>query len=372
MSGGLEADARYMRRALQLARRGRTHPNPMVGALLVRNGEIVGEGFHLRKGEPHAETMALALAGDRARGATLYVTLEPCSFRGGGRTPCTERCLTAGVTAVVAAMTDPDARVSGRGFEQLRAAGIAVTVGVGERAARDLNAAYIKHRTTGLPYVTHKAAMTLDGKIATRTGDSRWVTGEAARAYVHRLRDRADAIVVGANTVCQDDPLLTTRLPRGNGHDPLRVLIDSTLRISPEAQAIRATGASSAGTLVATVAGADPARRAGLEAAGAEVVEMPPDAGGGVDVMALVRWLAERGALSVLLEGGGEIAAAFWDAGLVDRALFFVAPKIVGGRDAKTPVEGLGRAAMGAAVRLGSLRVRRWGDDIALEGKVET
>lgn len=365
-------DARFMRRALRLAQRGRTHPNPLVGAVVVKNGRIVGEGFHPKKGEPHAETFAFAAAGEQARGATLYVTLEPCSFTGGGRIPCTDRCLNAGVARVVGAMTDPDSRVSGSGFAALRAAGVEVVVGVEEEAARALNAPYIKHRMTGLPTITHKAAMTLDGKIATRTGDSKWVTGEAARAFVHRLRDRTDAILVGANTLRRDDPLLTTRLPGGNGHDPLRVLIDSRLDVSPEARAIRAARTSAAGTLVASVMGADPVRRARLEAAGAEVVEFAPDpAGCGVDVRELARFLADRGALSVLLEGGGEIAASFWEAGLVDRALFFVAPKIIGGREAATPVGGEGRAMMGAAMRLRRLRVRHWGEDIALEGEVE-
>jgi diaminohydroxyphosphoribosylaminopyrimidine deaminase/5-amino-6-(5-phosphoribosylamino)uracil reductase len=360
-------DIRFMRRALALARRGRRpHPNPFVGAVVVGgDGRIAGEGFHLRKGEPHAETMAFAAAGAAARGGTVYVTLEPCSFEGGGRTPCVARCLAAGVRRAVVAMEDPDARVSGRGLAQLRERGVAVTVGVEEARARALNVAYVKHRTTGLPFVVHKAAMTLDGKIATANGDSRWVTGEKARACVHRLRDRADALVVGAGTVRRDDPLLTTRLARGNGRDPLRVILDSRLSIPPGARVARP------GTLVATTAaGAEAGRRAALEATGVEVVEVPPDAGGRVDVVSVAKLLAERGKLSVLLESGGEVAASFWQAGLVDRALFFIAPKIVGGNDAKTPVEGAGRAGMADAVRLGRLRVRRWGDDVALEGEV--
>ncbi len=368
-------DIRYMRRALRLARRGRTHPNPMVGAVLVKNGQVVGEGFHLRKGEPHAETAAFAAAaaasGEAARGATLYVTLEPCSFTGGGRTPCTARCVAAGVARVVGAMTDPDARVSGQGFAQLRAAGVAVTVGVEEAAARAMNRAYIKHRQTGLPYIVHKAAMTLDGKIATETGSSKWVTGEAARSYVHRLRDRADAIVVGVGTVLADDPELTARLPRGNGHDPLRVIIDSRLRTPPESRAVRVSKVPSAGTLVVTVDGADKTKRARLEAAGAEVVTLPANGTGQVDAAAAARLLAERGALSVLLEGGGELAASFWEAGLVDKALFFIAPKIIGGRAAKTPVEGAGRTAMSKAIELASLKFRRFGPDVALEGEVK-
>jgi len=370
-----EKDARFMDRALQLAQRGRTHPNPMVGAIVVRDGQIVGEGFHPRRGEAHAEAFAFADAGEAARGATLYVTLEPCSHTDGGRTPCVARCLRAGVARVVGAMTDPDGRVSGRGFAQLRAAGVEVVDGVREAAARRLNRAYVKHRTTGLPYVTHKAAMTLDGKIAASGGDSKWITGEPARRYVHRhLRHRADALVVGIGTVLADDPTLTTRLPRGNGHDPLRVLIDSGLRTPPGAAAVRAAATSPAGTLIVGSQGraGAAARRACLEAAGAEVVLVPPDVQGRADVRAVARLLAERGALDVLLEGGSELAASFWEGGLVDNALFFIAPKIVGGRAAPTPLAGTGIATvMADAVCLERLNVRRFGQDIALEGEVQ-
>ena len=364
-------DASHMRRALRLALRGRTHPNPRVGAVVVNDGRVVGEGFHPRRGEPHAEAFAFADAGEAARGATLYVTLEPCSFTGGGRTPCSRRCLDAGVARVVVAHVDPDPRVSGQGIAQLRERGVEVLVGVEEARARAMNAPYIKHRTTGLPYVTHKAAMTLDGKIATTTGDSKWVTGEAARARVHRLRDQADAILVGLGTARADDPALTTRLPAGNGHDPLRVILDSGLRLAPESAVVQVARTSAAGTLVVGAEGADRERRARLEAAGAEVALLPPDRNGRVDVTALARHLAERGALSVVLEGGGEVAGSFWEAGLVDRVLFFIAPRIVGGRAAKTPVEGAGRAAMADAIRIGRLRVRRFGPDVALEGEVE-
>ena len=269
-------DTRFMRRALALARRGTPHPNPYVGAVVVREGAIVGEGFHPRQGELHAEAFAFAAAGDAARGATLYVTLEPCSHTQGGRIPCVARCLAAGILRAVIAQEDPDPRVSGQGLAQLREAGVAVTVGVGETQARALNRAYIKHRTTGLPYIVHKAAMTLDGKIAAASGDSHWVTGETARAYVHRLRNRMDAILVGAGTVRADDPRLTTRLARGNGNDPIRVLIDSRLTTPVSAAAIRAAQTSAATTLVATVIGADPGRRAALEAAGVIVAEYGP------------------------------------------------------------------------------------------------
>jgi riboflavin biosynthesis protein RibD len=380
-------DAHYMRRALALARRGRrAHPNPMVGAVLVKNGRVVGEGWHERVGEPHAETMAFASApAGAARGATLYVTLEPCAHTvrsdGTPRIPCAARCLDAGVARVVCAMEDPDPRVAGRGFERLRAAGVEVVVGVREVEARELNRAYVKHRTTGLPFILHKAAMTFDGKICAPGGDSRWVTGEAARAHVHRLRNRADALIVGIGTVLADDPSLTTRLPGRagrNAFDPLRVIIDSRLETPPTARVLRALadrppGVTRAATLVIGAEGAaSEARKRDLEAAGADVALVPPDARGRVDLTAAMRLVAERyGALHAILEGGGELAAGFWEAGLVDRALFFVAPKVIGGRGAKTPVEGEGLSSyLSGALLLGTIKIRRFGPDIAMEADV--
>jgi diaminohydroxyphosphoribosylaminopyrimidine deaminase / 5-amino-6-(5-phosphoribosylamino)uracil reductase len=366
-------DAQFMRHALTLAARARTHPNPMVGAVVVKEGRIVGEGWH--KGyvngvsTDHAETVALAAAGEAARGATMYVTLEPCSHTaksdGTPRTPCAERCIRSGVARLVAAMEDPDERVSGQGFAALRAAGIAVTVGVEEARARILNHAYIRHRTSGLPYITHKAAMTLDGKIAAVGGDAKWITGDAARAHVHRLRHRADALVTGIGTVLADDPQLTTRLAKGNGRDPLRVIIDSRLRLPAKANVART------GTLVIGAEGTDAARIAAVEATGAEVVTVPADTAGRVEVTAAARLLAERGLFSVLLESGGELAASFWKAGLVNRALFFIAPKVVGGAAAASPIGGAGLSrCMADAVRVHNFSVRRFGSDIALEAEV--
>lgn len=361
-------DLHWMRRALALAARGRTHPNPRVGAVVVKEGVAIGEGWHRGVGTPHAEAMALAAAGGAARGAALYVTLEPCfhTFREDGtpRFPCARRCLEAGIVRLVCAMEDPDPRVAGRGFGQIRAAGVATTVGLLEARAQELNRAYTKHRTRGLPYVLHKAAMTLDGKIATAAGDARWVSGAAARAAVHRLRNQADAVLVGVGTVLADDPELTTRLLRGRGRDPVRVLFDSRLRTPPGARVMRP------GTLVFAAEGAtNPA----LAASGAEILCVPPDAEGRVDVRMAARRLAERGLLSCLLESGGALAAAFYAAGLVDRTLFFVAPKLIGGADAPTPVEGPGLAPrMAEALRLTKLRVRRYGEDVALEAEVVT
>lgn len=389
-----------MRRALMLAKRGRfTHPNPKVGAVIVRNGEIVGEGWHVRPGTPHAEAMAFAAAGERAKGATIYVTLEPCAHthnaNGSPRLSCAERCVEAGVANLVCAMRDPDHRTSGGGFNRLRDAGISVTVGVCEAEARALNRPFIKHRETGLPYVLHKAAMTLDGKIATTTGSSRWITGEESRAYVHRaLRNTVDAIVVGVGTVIADDPSLTVRvgergqegslsrdMPSGtvpsplspipynlssnsrNVHTPLRVVIDSGLRIPSSAKVV------APGTVVYAADTQISRRRvAEVTERGAEVVLLPSGADGRVDLAAALRHLAkEHGALSLLLESGGELAAGFYAAKLVDTALFFVAPKLVGGRDAPTPVGGDGLTNdMNGAFRTGRIRVKRYGADIAL------
>lgn len=368
-------DEGWMARALAVARRGgHTHPNPAVGALVVKRGRLLGAGWHKGVGTPHAEAAAFADAGpDAARGATVYVTLEPCAHfarvDGTPRHPCAARCIEAGVARVVAAMEDPDPQVAGRGFAMLREAGIEVAVGVCEAAAREHLRAYVKQRTTGLPWVLHKAAMTLDGKIAAPGGDSKWVTGPEARGYVHRkLRHRCDAVVVGAGTVLADDPSLTTRLPsKRNGHNPLRVVIDSALRTPPGAKA------AGPGTLFLCAAGGQDSagRRAQLVATGAEAVEVAAGPDGRVAPEPAMRLLAARGVYDVLLESGGELAAAFWEAGLVDRALFFVAPKVIGGAAAPTPVGGAGLSeAMAGARPLGRLGVRRFGADIALEADV--
>lgn len=376
-----------MRRALALAKRGKfTHPNPKVGAVLVKNGAVVGEGWHVRPGTPHAEAMAFAAAGENARGATLYVTLEPCAHTqnadGSPRTSCAERCVVAGISHLVCAMQDPDPRTSGRGFALLRDAGIAVTNGVAEAEASALNRPFIKHRETGLPYVLHKAAMTLDGKIATTTGSSRWITGGESRAYVHRaLRNTTDAIVVGVGTVLADDPSLTVRFgeskkapesvasqdpppTRWNVHAPLRVVIDSELRIPSVAKVV------APGTLIYSTDSSITRSRVGeITGRGAEVVLLPPGPDGRrVDLPEMARHLArERGALSLLLESGSELTAGFYAARLVDTALFFIAPKLVGGRDAPTPIGGDGLTNdMNGAFRTGAMRVKRLGTDIAI------
>lgn len=352
-----------MRRALALARRaeGWTSPNPMVGAVLVKDGRVVGEGYHRRAGTPHAEAHALARAGEAARGATLYVNLEPCSHY--GRTPpCADALIRAGVARVVAAMQDPNPRVAGRGLARLREAGVQVEVGLLEREARRLNEAFCKHVTTGLPFTVLKTAMSLDGKIATRTGHSRWITGEAARAEAHRLRHRADAVLVGVGTVLADDPRLTVRLPGGPWKNPWRVVVDSFLRTPPGAAMLQEEGR----TIIATTAAAPARARAALQEAGAEVWLLPGK--DRVDLPALWRRLGEEGVTHLLVEGGGEINAALLAAGLVDKVVAFVAPRIVGGQAAPGPVGGAGAATMEEALELADLSVRRVGRDVMLSG----
>jgi diaminohydroxyphosphoribosylaminopyrimidine deaminase/5-amino-6-(5-phosphoribosylamino)uracil reductase len=360
-------DREWMARALGLAAEGLglTSPNPAVGAVLVRDGAVVGEGFHRVAGGPHAEAVALAAAGDGARGATCYVTLEPCAHH--GRTPpCADALIRAGVARVVAACRDPDPRTDGKGLARLEAAGIAVTVGVAEAEARALNRAFITRVTTGRPHVTLKSAMTLDGKIAAWDGASRWITGEAARLEAHRLRFRSDAILVGAGTVKKDDPELTVRLPGAPAKEPLRVVADTRLRIATDARILSA--GTPARTLVAGGAPVPARRAAALRARGVEVLELP-QADRRVDLRALLAELARRSVVAVLVEGGGELGAAMVEAGLVDRVAFFVAPRLLGGRTAPGPLGGVGRA-LKEAVSLTALEYRAVGDDLLIEADV--
>ena len=349
-----------MEEALALAQRaaGRTSPNPLVGALVVAGGEVVGRGFHTRAGEAHAEVLALGEAGDRAHGATVYTTLEPCNHT--GRTgPCTDALLAAGVRRVVIAMVDPDVQVSGRGVARLRQAGVAVDVGILEGQARRANEFYVKHRTTGLPFVTLKWAMSLDGKIGIARGAETPITGDDARRYAHQLRNVYDAVLVGVGTVLADDPELTCRLP--GGRDPLRIVVDSRLRAPSGARVL--TGAR---TLIATTASAPLSRIETLRRAGVEVIVQ--DGVARVALRPLCEELARRGILSVLIEGGGTVNAAALAEGLVDKVIALVAPGVIGGEQAPTPVDGPGLVAGVLALR--DLRVWPLGDDVAIEGYV--
>jgi diaminohydroxyphosphoribosylaminopyrimidine deaminase/5-amino-6-(5-phosphoribosylamino)uracil reductase len=356
-----EAEAAWMRRAVALAEggRGATSPNPMVGAVLVRDGRVVGEGFHVAAGRPHAEAVALAAAGPLAEGATCYVTLEPCVHH--GRTPpCVDSLLAAGVATVVVAMADPDPRVDGAGLDRLRAARVRVTVGVGAEAAAEQNAAYLTHRRLGRPRVTLKAAASLDGKVAAPDGTSRWITGPAARSDAHRLRAEADAVCVGAGTALADDPRLTVRLPGYSGRQPLRVLVDAAGRVGADGHLFDGEAPTLVATTAASVAAVD-----AWKAAGAEVL-VAPQAPGGVDLGHLTAALGERGVLELLVEGGPRLHASLWAAGLADRLIWYLAPMAIGGDGAPGLLGGGGAATLAEARRLRLASVDRVGDDLRL------
>ena len=358
-------DRQMMRRALSLARRGvgKTAPNPAVGCVIVRNGVVVGEGWHRKAGTPHAEVHALRQAGESARGADVFVTLEPCSHH--GRTPpCAEALVEAGVARVVAGMVDPNPKVSGRGIARLREAGILVETGLFEEECRRLNEPFIKHVTTGRPFVVLKTAMTLDGKIATGNGDSQWITNDRSRHYVHKLRGMLDAVMVGAGTVAADDPLLTCRI--GRGKNPVRVIVDSTLRTPLHARVVTDRSAE---TIITTIPAADDDKAAALRAAGCEVVACGASENR-VDLEDMLVLLGKRGIQSVLLEGGGTLAGEALRRNLIDKFLFFYAPKLVAGMG-KGPFAGEGVRMMADAVSLKQATVSRFGCDILVEAYPE-
>jgi diaminohydroxyphosphoribosylaminopyrimidine deaminase/5-amino-6-(5-phosphoribosylamino)uracil reductase len=342
-------------------------PNPAVGCVIVTGGRVVGRGFTLPPGSAHAEVVALRDAGARARGATAYVTLEPCSHW--GRTPpCADALIEAGVAAVVCAIADPDGQVRGRGITRLRAAGIAVTVGDGAEQARRQLAAFITHRLTGRPMVTAKFAASLDGRIATRTGDAQWISGEAARAATRAQRARLDAILVGSGTVLADDPQLTARGAEGEPlpHQPLRVVLDSAGRIPPQSRVL----ATPPPTLIVTTRRAPDAWREAIAAGGAELCVLAADRDGRVDLHALLDMLGQRGVLSLLVEGGATVHGAFFDAGLVDRVQAIIAPVVIGGADAPAAVGGRGAARIADARHLRDVTVERLGDDVLITGSL--
>jgi diaminohydroxyphosphoribosylaminopyrimidine deaminase / 5-amino-6-(5-phosphoribosylamino)uracil reductase len=353
-------DERWMTHAIELARKAdyRTSPNPMVGAVVLdESGSLAGEGFHAAKGAPHAEELALAAAGSRAEGGTMYVNLEPCTHA--HRSPaCADAIVAARIKRVVVAMRDPDERVLGAGIERLRSAGLEVDVGAQAAAAQRLNEFYIVHRSTGRPFVSLKFAMSLDGKIATRTGESRWITGEIARNHGHELRHAHDAILVGVNTVIKDDPQLTARLEGRAARQPLRVVLDSHLRTPRTARLL--TGGQ---TVVATSA------EGTLD--GAEVLTLPARADGRVPIEALLDQLGKRGILSVLVEGGAETHAAFLAAGLVNKVYAYIAPKLIGGTRAPGPVGGEGIEHLRDALDMLEVDVTDLGGDILISGYMD-
>lgn len=370
------ADLHFLRRALRLGARGegRTSPNPMVGALVVKAGRVIGAGYHARAGAPHAEIVALERAGRRARGARLYVNLEPCCHF--GRTPpCVDAIIAAGVREVVACMRDPDPRVDGKGFRALRAAGVGVRAGALRDEARRLNERFLRYATSGMPFVTLKAGMSLDGRIATRGGESRWITSRRARLAARALRARHDAVLVGVNTVLLDDPLLGA--PDGSSRDsgegaaarraPARVVLDARLRTPPRARLL--SGGAEGETVIVTLPQAPRARRRRLEEAGALVLEVPGRAGR-IDLARALRELGRRGITSVLIEGGSEVLGSALDQRIGDRAVLYVAGTILGGRKALPAFGGGGAGRLSEAARLGDLSVRPLGRDFVVEGRL--
>lgn len=366
MSASLVKDRFYMQMALDLAAQGTgfTSPNPLVGALVVKGQKVVGRGYHERFGGPHAEVNALHQAGEQAGGATLYVTLEPCNHTG-KTPPCTEKILAAGIRRVVVAMTDPNPGVKGAGNAYLRHSGIDVVDGLEEDAARRQNEFFIKHIRTGLPFVILKCAATLDGRIATRTGDAHWVSGPQSRQFVHELRHAVDAILVGVDTVKTDDPSLTTRLPDGNGCDPTRIILDTHLSIPLNARVL--TQASTAETIVVTGAEVDASARRHVMAKGARVLESPCR-DSQIDMGALMKTLGAEGIASVLIEGGSRVSGSALRTGIVDKINFFYAPKLLGGDDGVPICRGPGQERMQNCPNVEGVTVHRFGSDIMIEG----
>jgi diaminohydroxyphosphoribosylaminopyrimidine deaminase/5-amino-6-(5-phosphoribosylamino)uracil reductase len=358
---------KYMRMALRLAEKakGRTSPNPMVGAVVVKNGKVLSRGYHAKAGMPHAEAVAIKKAGAAAKGSTLYVTLEPCSHTNKRTPPCCPLVIEKGVKRVVVAMIDPNPHVSGDGIRKLRAAGIDVVTGVLEEDAKKLNEAFIKHVTTRKPFVTLKIAQTLDGKIATATGESQWITGARAREAGHRLRDTHDAILVGINTVLNDDPSLTTRIP--GGRDPVRVIVDSKLRIPLTARVLKQR--STAGAIIATVSTVRQ-KIAVLEKAGAVVIRTR-NRQGRVDLQDLMRKLGQRDIMSVLIEGGSEINSSALKAGVVDKVVLFLAPLLMTGTDAICSIGGSCPERLKQAKGLRDVTAQFVGQDLMVTGYVK-
>lgn len=359
-----------MEQALSLAglALGQVSPNPAVGAVIVKDGEVIGEGYTQAPGGDHAEIVALKTAGKEAKGATMYVTLEPCCHD--GRTPpCTGAIIKAGIAKVHIATLDDNPLVCGKGKEELEKAGIKVYLGEKEEKARRLNEAYIKHITTGMPFVTAKYAMSIDGKIATRSGDSKWISNEESRNYSHSIRYMSGAIMVGVNTVLIDDPHLTARSGHGKGgtarKQPLRVIIDDAGRTPLSAHIFHEPGQ----TLLVIGRELRESEKEAYEKEGAKILEMPGE-GGLIELEKLLRYLGAQGISSVLVEGGSILLGSLFDLGLVDKVLAFVAPVVIGGSGAKTPVAGIGADKVIGAIKLDNVSVAAFGDDTLVTGYV--
>ena len=368
----VEQDVYFMQQALRLAARGRgkVRPNPMVGAVIVTNGTVVGSGYHKRAGGPHAEIVALRQARTRARGATLYTTLEPCCHTNKRTPPCLPAILESGVRRVVVAMRDPNPKVVGRGIRQLRRAGLTVDVGCRGKEAAALNEVYLHWIKTGRPFVVLKAGMTLDGKIATATGESQWITGAEARAHVHQLRSRFDAIAVGAGTVLKDDPQLTVRLAAGKrsstgSRQPVRLVFDGRLRIPFKARVLQ--GIEPAPTVIATTKLANPRKVERLRKMGVQLLVLPRK-GTRVSLRGCLQELGNMGITSMLVEGGSELNAAFLRAGLVNRVHLYVAPSLLGGQRAKGLLGGRSSQRLAETVPVSNLYIESLGEDVLITG----
>lgn len=362
----MSSDERYMAMALGLAKRaeGMTSPNPLVGAVIVRGNKIVGKGYHKRCGLPHAEVNALRAAGEKAEGSTLYVTLEPCDHH--GRTPpCTEAIIGSGIRRVVIAMKDPNPVTDGRGIRKLKAHGIRTDVGVLKEEAAAMNRPFIKSVTKKMPFVRIKMAESIDGKIATVRGDSKWITGEKSRLFVHRLRRMADAVMVGSGTAIKDDPSLLCKIP--GDKQPVRIVVDSALKLPISSKLVSTAVRHS--VIIATTGKADFKKAEMLARRGVSILFCKAR-GQRVDLTDLLKKLSRLGISDLLVEGGGELAASLIEDRLADRILFFISPMIVGGRDAKTSVEGRGVKNIRDAIRLKNISIRRFDDDTLIEAEV--
>jgi len=364
----LTEDKYFMKMALALAIKGQgfVSPNPMVGAVIVKDGKVVGKGYHKAVGEAHAEINAINDAQTLARGATLYVTLEPCNHTG-QTPPCTVKIVEAGIRHVIVAMSDPNPDVAGGGVGYIKNHGINVTLGVCENEAKKLNEAYIKYVTIKRPFVVIKCAATLDGRIATKTGDSRWVSGDESRIYVHILRHTVDSIMVGINTVKQDDPALTVRLNDMKGLDPARIILDTNLTIFEEAKVLRPN--SNSDTIIITGDSVSEDKKVAIEALSVKLVQSPVK-DGMIDLDQLMDRLGSLGITSLLIEGGGSVIASALKAGIVDKVIFFYAPKILGGDDGVPICKGSGPALMDGCIPVKDIHVRRFDDDIMIEGYI--
>lgn len=362
-----EEDIRWMERARELAERGRgwVNPNPLVGAVIVKDGRVIGEGWHERYGGLHAERNAFAHCQEDVRGATMYVTLEPCCHYG-KTPPCTEAVIAHGIARVVVGLTDPNPLVAGKGIALLREAGIEVETGVCEEDLRRQNRIFLQYITKKKPWVVMKTAMTLDGKIAAYTGDSKWITGELARKRVQRMRSDLMGVIVGIGTVLADDPMLNCRL-EGNVRQPVRIVVDSHVRIAPESNLVQT--AKTYRTIVAHVGLADQKVLEVLRLAGVETW-CCREKDGRVDCVDLLERLGKEGVDSLLLEGGGQLNESFLQEGLVDEVFAFIAPKLIGGENAKTPVEGKGIGRMKDAVVLKNVDMEYVGEDILIHGLI--